>query len=91
MIASLAVACLAAGIAIGYVLARRFWLRAWVGLILICVALTIAVLIDALPVDVIPDNVAAAVLVLLAPPPFGAGVLVGGVLALFVRRHSKSS
>ena len=67
MIASLAAACLAAGIAIGYVLARRFWLRAWVGLILTCTALTLAVFVGAFPMDAIPGHVAAAVLVLLVP------------------------
>ncbi|MEL7127657.1 MAG: hypothetical protein AAGK30_15570 [Pseudomonadota bacterium] len=89
MIASLAAACLGSGLAIGFVLARRFWLRSWVGLMLICVALTLAVFVGALPPGLAPENVAAAVLILLVPPPFGAGLLVGGIIALFLRRHAK--
>ena len=91
MIASLAAACLASGIAIGYVLARRFWLRIWVGLILICVSATLAVFVGAVPPQSLPNGVAYAVLLYLVPPPFGAGVLTGGALALMVRRHSRAS
>ena len=91
MIASLAAACLASGLIFGYVFVRRFWIRSWVGLILICVALTLAVFTGALPPDMLPDSVAGAVLILLLPPPFGAGMLVGGILALFVQRHIKPS
>ena len=91
MIAQVAAACLAVGLAIGYVLGRRFWLRAWVGLILICVAVTLVALSGVLPPEMLPENVVAALLLLLVPPPLGAGLLVGGILAFFVRRHSKSS
>lgn len=87
MIAGLAAAGLGAGVAIGYVLVRRFRLVLWVGLILICVGLTLAALTGML----VPASAASAALLLLVPPPLGAGLLAGGMVCLLLRRRSGAS
>ncbi len=98
MIGPLALASMAAGGALGYIMMRRyFMLRVWVALILALISLTLLVLTNRLP-NILPEalatqesELAVALLTVLVPPPLAAGLLVGGIMALMMRRHAKPS
>ena len=98
MIVPLALGVMLLGLWLGYVLMRRrFLLRTWVLIVLILVAVTLlgfsgrlGAMLDGIGAS---DDTALVLFLaaFLIPPPLAAGVLVGGLAALFVRRHDKSA
>lgn len=96
MIAPIALSCMCAGLVIGFFMLRRlFLLRLWVALILALIAVSILVftgqLAQLLPPGMFAHDteLAIALLTVLIPPPTAAGLFVGGVTALMLRRHAR--